>query len=143
MAGKGKDKRVDDDASAPATGRPENPGGEHEPMNGKTETGGRRVDPPGFWRATAPRRLSSSRLPSFPSCSRSRSGSPETGSGASSSASGCHRSAPPARCSWWADAMNDPNLFAAGLGITFLFLGGVYIVVRERFLHGGEDDDEE
>ena len=39
--------------------------------------------------------------------------------------------------------MNDPNLFAAGLGITFLFLGGVYIVVRERFLHGGEDDDEE
>lgn len=47
MAGKGKDKRVDDDASAPATGRPENPGGEHEPLNGKTETGGRRVDPPG------------------------------------------------------------------------------------------------
>jgi hypothetical protein len=28
------------------------------------------------------------------------------------------------------------------LGVTFLFLGGVYIAVRERFLHGGEDDDE-
>jgi hypothetical protein len=39
--------------------------------------------------------------------------------------------------------MNDPDLFAVGLGIMFLFLGGVYIVVRERFLHGGEDDDEE
>jgi hypothetical protein len=39
--------------------------------------------------------------------------------------------------------MNDPDIFAAGLGVTFLFLGGVYIVVRERFLHRGEDDDEE
>ena len=39
--------------------------------------------------------------------------------------------------------MDDPDLFAAGLGVTFLFLGGVYIVLRERFLHGGEDDDEE
>ncbi len=39
--------------------------------------------------------------------------------------------------------MNGPDIFAAGLGVTFLFLGGVYIVVRERFLRGGEDDDEE
>lgn len=39
--------------------------------------------------------------------------------------------------------MNDVDLFVAGCAITFLFLGGVYIVVRERFLHGGEDDDEE
>ncbi len=38
--------------------------------------------------------------------------------------------------------MNDPDLFAAGCGVTFLFLGGVYIVIRERFLHGEEDDDE-
>ena len=37
--------------------------------------------------------------------------------------------------------MNDPDLFAAGLGVAFFFFGGVYIVVRERFLHGGEDDD--
>ena len=37
--------------------------------------------------------------------------------------------------------MSDPDLFAAGAGITLLFLGGVFIVVRERFLHGGEDDD--
>ncbi len=39
--------------------------------------------------------------------------------------------------------MNDPDIFAAGVAITFLFLGGVYIVFRERFLHGGEDDNEE
>lgn len=39
--------------------------------------------------------------------------------------------------------MNDPDLFAAGLGVTFLFLGGVYIIVRESFLYGGEEDDEE
>ena len=39
--------------------------------------------------------------------------------------------------------MVDPDLFAAGMGITFLFLGGVYIVVRENFLHGGKDEDEE
>jgi hypothetical protein len=35
----------------------------------------------------------------------------------------------------------DANLFAAGLGITFLFLGGVYSAIRERFLHGGCDEE--
>jgi hypothetical protein len=39
--------------------------------------------------------------------------------------------------------MNDPDLFAVGLGIMFLFLGGRRIIKKERFLHGGEDDDEE
>src|SRR5690349_536385 len=42
----GKNKRIDADDTKP-TGRPETPGGEHEPLAGKTETGGRRVDPPG------------------------------------------------------------------------------------------------
>jgi Ca2+-binding RTX toxin-like protein len=42
----GKNKRIDADDPKP-TGRPEAPGGEHEPLAGKTETGGRRVDPPG------------------------------------------------------------------------------------------------
>lgn len=36
--------------------------------------------------------------------------------------------------------MSDADLFAAGIGITFLFFGGVYIALRERFL---EADDEE
>jgi hypothetical protein len=34
--------------------------------------------------------------------------------------------------------VSDPDLFAAGAGITLLFLGGVFIVVRERFLHSGK-----
>jgi hypothetical protein len=37
--------------------------------------------------------------------------------------------------------VSDPDLFAAGAGITLLFLGAVFIVVRERFLHGREGDD--
>jgi hypothetical protein len=39
--------------------------------------------------------------------------------------------------------MNDVDLLAAGAGVTILFLGGVYIALRERFLNSGEDDDEE
>jgi hypothetical protein len=42
----GKNKRIDAE-DIESKGRPENPGGEHEPLAGKTETGGRRVDPPG------------------------------------------------------------------------------------------------
>jgi hypothetical protein len=37
--------------------------------------------------------------------------------------------------------VSDLDLFAAGVSITFLFLGGVYVVAREGFLHGREDDD--
>lgn len=44
MAGKNKRAVAEDDSPR---GRPEHPGGEHEPLAGKTETGGRRVDPPG------------------------------------------------------------------------------------------------
>jgi Ca2+-binding RTX toxin-like protein len=43
MAGKTKRKDVEEITS----GQPESPGGVHEPLAGKTETGGRRVDPPG------------------------------------------------------------------------------------------------
>jgi hypothetical protein len=38
--------------------------------------------------------------------------------------------------------MNDPDLFAAGVTVTLLFLSGVYIAFREGLLGGGEDDDE-
>ena len=37
--------------------------------------------------------------------------------------------------------MSDPDLFAAGMGVTLLFLGGVYIVLRQRFLEADDDED--
>jgi Ca2+-binding RTX toxin-like protein len=44
MAGKSKPNRTDDQLDDV---QPTHPGGVHEPLAGKTETGGRRVDPPG------------------------------------------------------------------------------------------------
>jgi len=46
MAGKTKQKRTDDD-QVDVQLQPVAPGGVHEPLAGKTEHGGRRVDPPG------------------------------------------------------------------------------------------------
>jgi Ca2+-binding RTX toxin-like protein len=45
MAAKSKSRTTDDGETL--RGRPENPGGVHEPLAGNTLTGGRRVDPPG------------------------------------------------------------------------------------------------
>ncbi len=39
--------------------------------------------------------------------------------------------------------MSDPQIFAAGLCVTFLFIGGVYVYLRERYLHGRQDDEDE
>jgi hypothetical protein len=40
--------------------------------------------------------------------------------------------------------MSDPDLFAAGMGITFLFFAGVYVAARERFLeHESYEDEDE
>lgn len=46
MAGKTKQKRTEDD-QVDVQLTPQDPGGVHEPLAGKTEHGGRRVDPPG------------------------------------------------------------------------------------------------
>jgi len=39
--------------------------------------------------------------------------------------------------------MSDANLFAAGLGISFLFLAGVYVALREVFREHEEEDEDE
>lgn len=39
--------------------------------------------------------------------------------------------------------MSDPDLFAAGMGITFLFFAGAYVVLRERFLWRDDDEEDE
>lgn len=36
--------------------------------------------------------------------------------------------------------MSDPDIFAAGVGVALLFLGGVYVVLRESFLRSGDDE---
>ena len=38
--------------------------------------------------------------------------------------------------------MTDPDLLAAGVGVTFLFFAGVYIVARESFRRSMEDEDD-
>jgi hypothetical protein len=35
--------------------------------------------------------------------------------------------------------MDDRDLFAAGMAITFIFFAAVYVIARERFLQGGDE----